>query len=79
MDTLSTISGSMSSVKSISESSNVVVEIFQGKTLNINSKLEEFQKEQLIKTLQKHSGAFTWEYTDMHVESTLIHVFIIFI
>ena len=60
MDTLSTISGSMSYVKSISKSSNVVVENFQGKTLNFNSKLEEFQKEQLIKTLQKDSGVFTW-------------------
>jgi hypothetical protein len=35
-------------------------------TLNINSKLEENKKEQLIKTIQKHSGAFAWEYTDMH-------------
>jgi hypothetical protein len=34
----------MSFVKSIPESSNVVVEIFQGKTLNINSKLEEIKK-----------------------------------
>jgi len=51
MDTLSTISGSMSFVKSILESSNVDVENFQGKALNINSKLEEIKKEQLIKTI----------------------------
>ena len=51
LDTLSTISSSMSSIESISESSNTVVENYQGKTLNINSKLEEFQKEQLIKII----------------------------
>jgi hypothetical protein len=75
MDTLSTISGSMSSLKSISKSSNVVVEIYQGKTLNINSKLEEFQKEKFIKKLQKHSGAFAWEYSDMRgiYPNTCIH------
>jgi hypothetical protein len=51
MDTLSTILGSMSSVKSILESNTVAAEYFQGKTLNSNFKLEEFQKEQLIKII----------------------------
>jgi len=32
---------------------NEAIQILQGKTLNINSRLEEIQKEQLIKTLQK--------------------------
>jgi hypothetical protein len=78
MDTLPKISGSISSMKSISESSNVAIEIYQGKTLNINSKLEEFQKEQLIKKLQKHL-VHSHGNTLICVESTLIHVFIIFI
>jgi hypothetical protein len=45
MDTLSTISGSMSSDVSTSGSSDKAIEIFQGKTLNINSKLEYIQKD----------------------------------
>jgi hypothetical protein len=79
MDTLSTISGSMSSGASTSGSSNEAIENFQGKTLNINSKLEEIQKEQLIKTLQKHFGAFAWEYTDMrgiHPNTCIHHIYI---
>lgn len=44
---------------------NTLLEISRNKTLNINNNLEEFQKEQLIKMLKKHSSAFVWEYTDM--------------
>ena len=44
---------------------NYTIEIFQGKTLNINNNLEEFQKKELIKMLQEHSSAYAWEYTDM--------------
>jgi hypothetical protein len=51
MDTLPKNSGSISFIKSILESSNVAIEIYQGKNLNINSKLEEFQKDQLMKKL----------------------------
>ena len=37
------------------------VEIFLGKTLNINKNLENLQQEKLIKTLQQHSSAYAWE------------------
>jgi len=57
------------------ESSNVVIEIHPGKTLNINSQLEEFQKQQLIKILKQQTGAFAWEYTYMRgiQPNTCIH------
>jgi hypothetical protein len=51
IDTLSTLFDSMDFVNLISESCSTFVEIQQGKTLNINSKLEESQKKQLIQTL----------------------------
>ena len=41
------------------------IEIFPGKTLNINRNLEKSQQGELTKILQKHSPAFAWEYTDM--------------
>ena len=41
------------------------IEIFPGKTLNINKNLEKSQQGELNKILQKHSTAFAWEYTDM--------------
>eukprot|EP00253_Pinus_taeda_P035613 PITA_35613 len=41
------------------------IEIFPGKTLNINKNLEKSQQEELTKILQKHSIALAWEYTDM--------------
>ena len=41
------------------------IEIFPGKTLNINKNLEKFQQEKLVKTLQRLSSAYAWEYTDM--------------
>jgi hypothetical protein len=41
------------------------VEIFLGKTLNINKNLEKSQQEEITKILQKHSTAFAWEYTNM--------------
>ena len=44
---------------------NSTIEIFQGKTLNINNNLEEFQNKELIKMLQEHPSAYAWEYTDM--------------
>lgn len=44
---------------------NYLIEIFLGKTLNINNNLEESQKKELIKMLQEHSSAYAWEYTDM--------------
>jgi len=41
---------------------NSTIEIFQGKTLNTNNNLGEFQKKELI----KHSSAYAWEYTNMN-------------
>ena len=52
-------------VNSIEKIGNSTIEIFQGKTLNINNNLEEFQKKELIKMLQEHSSTYAWEYTDM--------------
>ena len=55
---------------------NSLIEVFTGKTLNVNENLEEMQKNQLIEILQKHSSAFAWEYTDMRgIETkTCIHI-----
>jgi len=47
------------------ESCSTLIEINQRKKININSKLEEFQKNQFIKLPWRHSGAFAWEYIDM--------------
>ena len=47
------------------EFSGSTIEIFPGKTLNINKNLEKSQQEGLTKILQKHSIAFAWEYIDM--------------
>ena len=47
------------------EFGNSTVEIFLGKSLNINKNLENLQQENLIKTLQQHSSSYAWEYTDM--------------
>jgi len=44
---------------------NSLIEIFPGKTLNINDNLEESQNQQLIKMLQEHSSTYAWEYTNM--------------
>ena len=44
---------------------NSQVEIFLDKILNINNKLEEFQKMKLIQMIENHSSSYAWEYTDM--------------
>lgn len=46
------------SLNSMENFGNTLVEIYLGNTLNINNNLEEFQKKQLIKMLQKNSSAF---------------------
>jgi len=56
---------------------NSLVYIFPRKTLNFNNNLEEFQKTQLIKMIQKHSFTYAWEYIDMK-GIDLKHVCIIF-
>eukprot|EP00253_Pinus_taeda_P021927 PITA_21927 len=53
------------SLYSIEEFGNSKIEIFLGRTLNINNNLEKLQREKLIKTLQQHFAAYAWEYTDM--------------
>eukprot|EP00253_Pinus_taeda_P012551 PITA_12551 len=55
------------SLYSMEEFGSSTIEIFPGKTLNINKNLEKSQQEELTKILQKHSTAFAWEYTDMKV------------
>ena len=42
--------------------SNIPIEIEPGKVLNINGSLDDNQKQKLIKFLQKHQGAFAWDY-----------------
>jgi len=41
------------------------IEIFPMRTLNMNNNLEKLQQKKIIKTLQQHSVAYEWEYTDM--------------
>ena len=53
------------SLHSMEEFGSSTVEIFPGKTFNINKNLEILQQEKLIKTLQQHSSAYAWEYTNM--------------
>eukprot|EP00253_Pinus_taeda_P031731 PITA_31731 len=59
------LSSRQMSLYSMEEFGSSAIEIFPGKTLNINKNLERSQQEELTKILQKHSTAFAWEYTDM--------------
>ena len=55
------------------------IENFPSRTLKINKNLENLQQEELIKTLQKHSSAFAWEYIDMKgidPKSCIHHIYI---
>ena len=62
-------------LNSMEKFGNSQVEVFLGKTLNINNNPEELQKKKIIMMLQKHSFAYAWEYTDMKGidPSTFIH------
>ena len=53
------------SLYSMDKFGNSSIEIFPGKTLNINKNLEKSQQEGLIKILQRHYFSYAWEYTDM--------------
>eukprot|EP00253_Pinus_taeda_P012294 PITA_12294 len=53
------------SLYSMEEFGSSATEIFPDKTLNIKKNLGKSQQEELTKILQKHSTAFSWEYTDM--------------
>ena len=59
------LSSRQMSLYSMEEFGSSTIEIFPGKTLNINKNLEKLQQEELVKTLQKHSSAYAREYTDM--------------
>jgi len=59
------LSSKQVSLLSMENFGNSLIEIFPGKTLNVNENLEELQKNQLVQVLPKHSSAFAWEYTDM--------------
>ena len=59
------LSSRQMSLYSMEEFGSSTIEIFPGKTLNINKNLEKSQQGELTKILQKHSTAFAWEYTDM--------------
>jgi len=59
------LSSRQMSLYSMEEFGSSTIEIFPGKTLNINKNLEKSQQEELTKILQKHSTAFAWEYTDI--------------
>eukprot|EP00253_Pinus_taeda_P017525 PITA_17525 len=59
------VSSIQMSLYSMEEFGSSNIEIFPGKTLNINKNLEKSQQEELTKILQKNSTAFAWEYTVM--------------
>ena len=53
------------SLYSMEEFGSSIIEILPGRTLNTDNNLDKLQQENLIKTLQQHSAAYAWEYTDM--------------
>jgi len=59
------LSSRQMSLYSMDKFRSSTIEIFPGKTLNINKNLEKSQQEKLVKILQRHSSAYAWEYTDM--------------
>ena len=67
------------SLYSMEKFGNSTIEIFRGKSLNINKNLEILQQEKLIKTLQEHSSAYAWEYIDMKgisLKTCIHHIYI---
>eukprot|EP00253_Pinus_taeda_P007304 PITA_07304 len=59
------LSSRQMSLFSMEKFGSSAIEIFLGKTLNINKNLERSQQGELTKILKKHSTALAWEYTDM--------------
>ena len=59
------LSSRQMSLYSMDKFGSSTIEIFPGKTLNINKNLEKYQQEELVKILRRHSSAYAWEYTDM--------------
>jgi hypothetical protein len=55
-----------------------IIEISPGKYLNMGTKFEPSQEEQLIALLKKYHKSFAWEYTDMqgiHPETCTHHIY----
>ena len=66
-------------MNSISNSHVKTIEIFPGKSLNINSHLETSQEQRLIELLRKYSKSFAWDYTNMagiHPDTCTHHIYI---
>ena len=73
------LSSRQMSLYSMEEFGSSTIEIFPGRTLNINNNLDKLQQEKLIKTLQQHSVAYAWEYTDMKgisPKTCIYHIYI---
>ena len=69
----------VSTIKETIDSYCITVEISPGKTLNISFDLDPEQQKQLINILQKHSGAFAWDYKDMpgiHPDTCMHHIYL---
>jgi hypothetical protein len=61
-------------------SKSIVVEIEPGKTLNINPDLSTVETRRLMKLLNEHKEAFSWDYMDIKVISSELctyHIYII--
>jgi hypothetical protein len=65
IDTSSSLFDFIPSLNAIPKSCSTSIEIYPCKTLKINPKPKESQNNKLIELLQKHSGAFAWDYIDM--------------
>ena len=69
----------VSAIKETTDPYNIVVEISPGKDLNISADLDSNQHEQLISLLQKHSGAFSWDYkymSSIHPDTCTHHIYL---
>jgi hypothetical protein len=78
-DPTGTTSFLVSSIKETTDPYCITVEISPGKTLNISADLDSEQQKQLISLLQKHSGAFSWDYKDMpgiHPDTCTHHIYL---
>jgi hypothetical protein len=65
-------------VISMENTQRKIIEISPGKYLNIGTKFEPSQEEQLIALLKKYHKAFSWEYTDMqgiHPKTCTHHIY----
>ena len=61
------------------KSYTIPCEFSPGKFLHVNANLTKTQQEKLLKVLEKQTGAFAWEYTDMkgiHPDTCVHHIYI---